>query len=100
MTLQMHVHSPFFFSVFMKVKYVAGFDEVAVTIIHPLKRNKRDVTEATVHSLKNTKITSNNIHATRKKKRLKNTARILTQMECLTVLLGSNLVTSTEQFVH
>lgn len=43
------------------MKYVAGFDEVAIAVVRAMKKDKSDSVEAVVESLKNTKITSNNI---------------------------------------
>ena len=73
---------------------------MAIAVVHAMRRNEPNSVHAVVESLKNTKITGNKINAEKRKSKLKNTARILTQMECLTVVLGSCLVTSTEQFVH
>lgn len=82
------------------MKYVSGLDEVAIVIVGPRKKNDENKASATVESLKNTKITSNKIIAEKKKKKAKNSGRILTQMECLTVVLGAPLVTSTVEFIQ
>ena len=65
-----------------------------------MKRHDANEVKADFESLKNTKITSNKIKAKKTKAEKRKTGRILTQMECLTVLLGADLVMSTVEFIH
>ena len=82
------------------VKYIAAVDEVAIVVVRPQQSEVNKYSRAEVESLHNTKITSNKILAEKKKASVRHRARILTQMECLTVILGSPLVTSTVKFVY
>jgi predicted GIY-YIG superfamily endonuclease len=82
------------------VKYITGIDEVAIVLLKPQQKHNPGVAPATYESLRNTKITSNKIRANKKKESIGTHGRALTQMECLTVIEGSDLVTSTESFIH
>jgi predicted GIY-YIG superfamily endonuclease len=82
------------------VKYIAGLDDVAIVVLKPQQKHDPGVAHATYESLGNTKITSNKIRANSKKETIGTHGRALTQMECLTVIEGSDLVTSTEAFIH
>ena len=82
------------------VKYCVKMDKVARAILKVQRRNEPEVAPAIVESLNNTKITSNKIHQEKKRGKLNDCGRILTQMESLTVLLGGDLVTSTVEFIQ
>ena len=75
---------------------MAGFDEVAVAAVRSLRRGEMNEVQAVVESLKTHK---DHVKQDKKKSKHRKTARILTQMECLTVVLGADLVTSTVSFI-
>lgn len=93
------------------VKYVSGIDEVALVQPKPImtSSNKNEGNECSYnggefkgiyHSLKNTKIAGNKKKESKLKASVRHHGRPLTQMECLTVIDGCDLVNTTIEFIH
>ena len=82
------------------VRYISNIDEVALLAIKPQHEYDIGFARGEYTSLHNTKIAGNKLKALKTKKRMGVTARVLTQMEALTVVEGSDLVSTTVQFIH
>ena len=82
------------------VKYVTINDDLARVHLIPPRKEDPTHAKAVIERLHNTKITSNKILA--QKTRLKSVSygRVITQTECITVVLGDPLVTSTVEFAY
>ena len=82
------------------VKYVTKLDDVARVLLMPPRTFDPQHARGTIEQLHNTKITSNKIMANKTRKQGANYGRAVTHTECLSVILGESLVTSTVPFVH
>jgi predicted GIY-YIG superfamily endonuclease len=85
-------------------KYVTEIDEVAIVLFKGPETNEPNTFRAKYQSLNNTKINSVKYANEKTNKKgsgeKKVTGRPLTQMECLTIINGTPLVTSTIEFIH
>jgi len=82
------------------VKYCAKLDDVARGLVKPPGRDSESAAKIVMEQLHKTKISSNKILAEKTKKRGVNYGRFITHTECISVLLGDDLVQSSVHFKH
>ena len=81
-------------------KYATKVDDVARAIVKPPGRYTNSAAKVVIEQLHNTKITSNKIRAEQTLKKDTSYGRLITHTECISVLLGHDLVLSTVEFKH